>query len=324
MNEAHLDDETTEAARDRGWRGVATVALGIAGLALLLASENLGAGSIYNVTLHFPGIDKIAHVGQDACVFLAVWWLLGREVPSAGQRGAVAAGVTLLLGTSDEVLQRFVADRTFDLVDLAANVVGVLLGVGLAPVVPSQRVARRLIAAAVVAAVGVTAYSYFGLRHLSRGLLYTQQGDLPSALTEYRLALVDDPQNPGVLDTYAWALHRSGRSREARPLLERAFAGKPQMAGIHYHLGEVYAALGDPRAEHHLREQIRLFPGRRETRRAEQTLRRGCWPALEARKTCGPNKMIDDNDGDSQSRPPVRDQPSGRIAGRPLSRPDLR
>jgi tetratricopeptide (TPR) repeat protein len=146
---------------------------------------------------------------------------------------------------------------------------------------------------------------------VNQGLLYTRAGDMPKALEQYRLALRDGvdspsfynelawvevesgvgdvqaavaysrraldatPDSPDVLDTYGWSLHHAGRSREALPVLERAFAGKPGMFCIHYHLGEVYAALGDrARAETHLREQIRRFPGGSEARRAEVSLRR--------------------------------------------------
>ena len=100
-------------------------------------------------------------------------------------------------------------------------------------------------------------------------------GDVRAAVDYAARALAATPRDPDVLDTYGWALHHAGRSREALPLLERAFAGKPRMFCIHYHLGEVYTALGDgTRAEWHFREQIRLFPGGSEARRAEQSLRR--------------------------------------------------
>jgi tetratricopeptide (TPR) repeat protein len=100
-------------------------------------------------------------------------------------------------------------------------------------------------------------------------------------------ALRADPQNPDVLDTYGWALHHAGRSPEALPFLERALAGKPRMFCIHFHLGEVYAALGDrERAERHLREQIRRHPGGSEARRAEASLR---WRGLIVAATLPPD-----------------------------------
>src|SRR5205085_693146 len=100
-------------------------------------------------------------------------------------------------------------------------------------------------------------------------------GDAHAAVGYASRALAANPHSPDVLDTYAWALHHVGRSGEALPLLERAFAGKPGMFCIHYHLGEVYAAVGDPaRAERHLREQIRLFPAGSEARRAALSLKR--------------------------------------------------
>ena len=311
MNEESRDTGPAVEPRKRRWRAVAAVLSGVIGLALLLASENLGAGLIVDVTLRYPGIDKIAHLIQSALVFLAVWWLLGALVARPAARVAAAALIALLLGVVDEVFQWFVADRRVEIADLGANACGVLLGIGLGPVLPSRRAARSAVAVALIGATALAAQSYRNLRHFNRGLLYTRQGDLPKALVEYRLALHDGldspsfynelawievesgtgdvraavdyaaralaatPRNPDVLDTYAWALHHAGRSREALPLLERAFAVKPRMFCIHYHLGEVHAALGDgTRAEWHLREQIRLFPGGSEARRAEQSLRR--------------------------------------------------
>ena len=311
MNDDSRDAGPAVAPRPRRWIAAAAVLSGVIGLALLLASESLGAGQIFDVTLHYPGIDKIAHLVQYAIVFLAVWWLLGKLVEGRAARAAAAAAIALLLGVVDEFFQRSVANRSFEIADLGANLCGVLLGIGLGPVLPSRRTARRVVAVAVIGATALAVYSYRNLRHVNRGLLYTRQGDLPKALVEYRLALHDGldspsfynelawievesgtgdaraavdyaaralaatPRNPDVLDTYGWALHHAGRSREALPLLERAFAGKPRMFCIHYHLGEVYAALGNgARAEWHLREQMRLFPRTSEARRAEQSLRR--------------------------------------------------
>ena len=324
MNDDSRDAGAAAAPRPRRWIAAAAVLSGVIGLALLLASESLGAGRIFDVTLHYPGIDKIAHLVQYALVFLAVWWLLGRLVERRAARAAAAAVITLLLGVVDEMFQRSVANRSFEIADLGANVCGVLLGIGLGPVLPSRRTARSVVAVAVIGATALAVHSYRQLRHVNRGLLYTRQGDLPKALVEYRLALHDGldspsfynelawievesgtgdtraavgyagralaatPRSPDVLDTYAWALHHAGRSREALPFLERAFAGKPRMFCIHYHLGEVYAALGDDaRAEFHLREQMRLFPRGSEARRAEQSLRRRGLAVTEAPAATG-------------------------------------
>ena len=310
MHDEAPDTGPAVAAGRWRWRAVATVLCGVAGLSLLLASESLEATEIFDFTLHFPGSDKIAHLVQYAVVFFAVWWLLGKLAVRQTARVWAAALIAFLLGLGDELFQRVVAYRSFEFLDMAANGFGVLLGVGLAGVLPSKRMARGAVAVAVIGASALAAYSYRELHHFNRGLLYARQGDLPKALSEYRAALHDGmdgpsfynelawievesgvgdiraavdygaralaatPHSPDVLDTYGWALHHAGRSREALPLLERAYAGKPKMFCIHYHLGEVYAALGDPaRAEFHLREQIRLFPGGSEARRAAVSLR---------------------------------------------------
>ena len=307
----HASPHGPPARPRRGWHGPAALGAGVAAVALLLALESHEATTIFNVSLHAPGIDKVAHVGQYAAVFLILWWLVGRLTTRPAPRATVAATIAVLLGTGDELVQRFVAYRTFEVADMAANGIGVLLGIGLGPVLPTRRMARGAVAVALCGLVALAGHSYFGRRHFNRGLLYTRSGDLPKALEEYRLALRDgldspsfynelawievesgvgdvqaavsygsralnaDPRNPDVLDTYGWALHNAGRSREALPYLERALAGKPGMSCIHYHLGEVYAALGDhARAERHLREQIDRFPGRSEARRAAASLRR--------------------------------------------------
>jgi len=290
---------------------VALVLCGVAGLSLLLASESLEAGRIFDFTLRFPGSDKIAHLIQYALVFFAVWWLLGKLALRHTTRVVTAALIALLLGIGDELFQRFVAYRSYEYADMAANACGVLLGLGLAGLLPSRRLARAAITVAVIGAFALAAYSYRTLHHFNSGLLYAREGNLPKALLEYRAALhegmdapsffnelawievesgVGDigaavsyaeralaatPHSADVLDTYGWALHHAGRSREALSLLERAYAGKPKMFCIHYHLGEVYAALGDPaKAEFHLREQVRLFPGGSEARRAAVSLQR--------------------------------------------------
>ena len=45
--------------------------------------------------------------------------------------------------------------------------------------------------------------------------------------------------SPADADIYDRALHHAGRSAEALPYLERAYAAKPNMFCIHYHLREV-------------------------------------------------------------------------------------
>lgn len=53
-----------------------------------------------------------------------------------------------------------------------------------------------------------------------------------------------DTEVPAMQDTYGWITHRRGDSEDALPYLEAAVAGLPQDALVHYHLAEVYLALG--------------------------------------------------------------------------------
>ena len=109
MNEDARDARRAAEAPKRRWRAAAAVLAGVIGLSLLLASESLEASRIFDVTLHYPGIDKIAHLVQYALVFLAVWWMLGVLAVGHTARATAAALIALMLGIVDEVFQGFVA-----------------------------------------------------------------------------------------------------------------------------------------------------------------------------------------------------------------------
>jgi tetratricopeptide (TPR) repeat protein len=194
---------------------------------------------------------------------------------------------------------------------MVANACGIVLGASLWPLRPSRRTSIALALVALSLTASVAGASYWQLRHYNRGLLHERRGEFALALREYHLALGDGlesaalfnglgwveiesgvgsparavafaararalrPDDPDIADTYAWALHHAGRTREALPLLLEAYAASPTMYCIHYHLGEVYAALGEvDRARDHFARQIALLPGEREARRAEAALRR--------------------------------------------------
>lgn len=56
--------------------------------------------------------------------------------------------------------------------------------------------------------------------------------DIPRALTLCRRALSQAPDNPAYLDSLGWACYRSGRTEEARELIERALILSPGHAEI--------------------------------------------------------------------------------------------
>jgi tetratricopeptide (TPR) repeat protein len=74
------------------------------------------------------------------------------------------------------------------------------------------------------------------LDYLNEALNLERQGDLDAALTSYRLALRDKPDDFRILQNMAIAFSRLGRLDEAIRCYKRALEIEPQLAGAHYGL----------------------------------------------------------------------------------------
>ena len=74
------------------------------------------------------------------------------------------------------------------------------------------------------------------LDYLNEALALERQGDFDAALTSYRLALRDKPDDYRVLQNMAIAFTRTGRVEEAIRSYRRALELKPTLSGAHYGL----------------------------------------------------------------------------------------
>ena len=74
------------------------------------------------------------------------------------------------------------------------------------------------------------------LDYLSEALALERQGDVDAALTSYRLALRDRPNDAKILQNMAIAYSRTGRQEEAIRSYNRALEVDPMLAGAHYGL----------------------------------------------------------------------------------------
>src|SRR5688572_30988829 len=74
------------------------------------------------------------------------------------------------------------------------------------------------------------------LDYLSEALALERQGDYDAALTSYRLALRDQPDDPKVLQNMAIAFSKTGRLDEAVRCYRRALDLEPRLSGAHYGL----------------------------------------------------------------------------------------
>lgn len=113
--------------------------------------------------------------------------------------------------------------------------------------------------------------------YLSEALALERQGDFDAALTSYRLALRDHPNDPRILQNIAIAYSRTGRLEEAIRAYRRALDVAPELAGAHYGLAFLLLKRGDRAgAMSHLTSFLAHPPATAEmerwVRHAEQTL----------------------------------------------------
>ncbi len=91
------------------------------------------------------------------------------------------------------------------------------------------------------------------LDYLNEALALERQGDYDAALTSYRLALRQTPNNHKVLLNMAIAYSKLGQLDEANRCYRRALAIEPNLSGAHYGLAFLLLRRGEVAdATHHL------------------------------------------------------------------------
>jgi tetratricopeptide (TPR) repeat protein len=83
------------------------------------------------------------------------------------------------------------------------------------------------------------------LDYLNEALALERQGDYDAALTSYRLALRQKPNNHKVLQNMAIAYSKIGLMDEAVRCYRRALAIEPKLSGAHYGLAFLLLRRGD-------------------------------------------------------------------------------
>lgn len=83
------------------------------------------------------------------------------------------------------------------------------------------------------------------LDYLNEALALERQGDIDAALTSYRLALRDHPNDPRILQNMAIAFSRTGRLSDAIAAYRRALELDPGLSGAHYGLAFLLIKKGE-------------------------------------------------------------------------------
>ena len=103
------------------------------------------------------------------------------------------------------------------------------------------------------------------LDYLKEALHLERQGDYDAALTSYRLALRDKPDDPRVHENMAIAYSRLARRDDAIRCYQRALELDPKLSGSHYGLAFLLIKRGDhAAAEQHLEAFLARPPEGRE------------------------------------------------------------
>ena len=115
------------------------------------------------------------------------------------------------------------------------------------------------------------------LDYLSEALALEKQGDYAAALTSYRLALRDKPDDHRVLQNMAIAYSKTGQLEEAVRCYRRTLELAPTSSGAHYGLAYLLLKKGDvPGAADHLAAFLAAPPtsaeAERWVRHAQETL----------------------------------------------------
>ncbi len=103
--------------------------------------------------------------------------------------------------------------------------------------------------------------------------------NLDEAVTMLRNAMRLRPGSGAILDSYGWALFKSGRLEEAATILERAAGLAPNLAEVADHLGDVYWHTGRPEeARLEWQRALSLNPTEEQTKALETKLANGLPP----------------------------------------------
>lgn len=116
------------------------------------------------------------------------------------------------------------------------------------------------------------------LDYLNEALALERQGDYKAALTSYRLALRDNPNDPRILQNMAIAYTKTGLADEALRHYRKALELDPDLVGAHYGIAFLLKHQGeDGTAARHLRAFLAQPPrgpdADRWVRHAQNTLK---------------------------------------------------
>lgn len=263
--------------------GYGLVLAALLGFVLL---ADTAAQTILQITLQYPGVDKLGHAAMHAGLVYLIYLSLRHLRGGAHSVCCVLAAFTgaALLGVVDELQQTLVPGRSFDYYDVVANLCGGAMAAISIQLYHMRRLWPAFAMVIPLATMGMTLqHDFTTSRYYKAGLMYLSHHDYPhardmflqaiqhgesaqgavynelawlemenmgldpgDALRYTTIAVAAQPNNADFLDTHGWALYMNRHPRQALDYLLASYRLKNHGYNINYHLGAVYHELGMP------------------------------------------------------------------------------
>ena len=290
------------------------VFFGLGIIIIILPFTLVSSNFVKSILIFLPGIDKVLHFAGAAISTFIVYLIFRIIFPSFSQKQntLLSSIFIVIISFMLEVHQLSIPDRSFEIMDIIANISGVVFAIVVInfKVIPKLYLAGLILFSIAITSI-LTIVTYADLKDYYKGIRLEQQGeykfarqyynlaykagqtnagllnsmawldvefldaDIDSAYVYSQTALKSDSANPDYLDTFGWVLYHKGEYNRALKYLLAAFKKSPDMFCVHYHLGKTYAALDNfENAIFHFKKQIEKNPNDRDGLNAADDLRK--------------------------------------------------
>jgi len=187
------------------YKNFAFIVLGF--ILVVLPFTLLSSNFVKSILLLLPGIDKVLHSAGAAISTYIVYLIFRNTFPSYSNKIAILSSsiFVVLLSFMLEIHQLSIPDRSFEIMDILANISGMVLAIVLInfKVIPKIYTTGLILFSITITSV-LAIVTYMDLKDYYKGIRYEQQGEYQLARQYYSLAYKAGQANAGLLNSMAW------------------------------------------------------------------------------------------------------------------------